>query len=56
MAAEVRQLFKKTRGLTDAARQAPRLLLLPPALDSAISKFLEGNEAFHSFQFTSVLP
>ena len=43
MAAEVRQFFGRRKGLTDAARQAPRLLLLPPALDSAISKFVEGK-------------
>ncbi|CAM6090184.1 unnamed protein product [Calypogeia fissa] len=41
MAAEVRQLLVRGKGLTNAARQAPRLLRLPPALDSAISKFLE---------------
>ncbi|KAL3678042.1 hypothetical protein R1sor_020998 [Riccia sorocarpa] len=41
MAAEVRQFLSGGRGLTAAVRQARGLLLLPPALDSAISKFLE---------------
>ncbi|KAL2641800.1 hypothetical protein R1flu_009387 [Riccia fluitans] len=41
MAAEVRQFLSGRKGLTGAVRQARGLLLLPPALDSAISKFLE---------------
>ncbi|BBN01161.1 hypothetical protein MPTK1_2g05200 [Marchantia polymorpha subsp. ruderalis] len=41
MAAEVRQFLSGRKGLTGAVRQARGLLLLPPALDTAISKFLE---------------
>ncbi|KAG6555233.1 hypothetical protein Mapa_003274 [Marchantia paleacea] len=41
MAAEVRQFLSGRKGLTRAVRQARGLLLLPPALDTAISKFLE---------------
>lgn len=43
MAAEVRQFLSGRKGLTGAVRQARGLLLLPPALDTAISKFLEGE-------------